>query len=113
MNRGGKQPAWIWQASAATGAAVLLDIRPWLRLKRNEADIALAYWNERATVTRDSGGRWTPFTAAEQDIGLRAEAALKAVKRLEQEDPAQMLADAANLVEVRQKLRQIVNVTGG
>ena len=81
MNRTSKRPAWNWQASAASGAAVLEDLHPWLRLKRPEAEIALAYWSARAETRRNSAGRWVKFTPDELALGLEAEAALKAAKR--------------------------------
>jgi hypothetical protein len=110
LNRNGKRAAWIWQASAESGAGVLEELHPWLRLKQPEAEIALAYWSERARVKRDPGGRWIGFTTEEFDLGLRAEAALKAAKRRIEMDPDQLMADVAKRVDVRNTYRQMVNL---
>jgi hypothetical protein len=112
MNRHAKRPAWNWQASAGRGAAVLQDLQPHLRLKRSEADIALSYWSARAQVQRDVDGRFVAFTEAENEVGRVAESALKAAKRATSAAPERLMADAADLVEVRHTLRQIVNVKG-
>jgi hypothetical protein len=93
MNRTSKRPAWIWQASAASGAAVLEDVCPHLRLKRPEAELALAYWAARARTTRDSAGRWVRFTPEELAIGVEAEAALKAAKRQVEASPEVLMAE--------------------
>jgi hypothetical protein len=43
MNRTYARPAWIWQVSASNGVRALRDMRPYLRLKAAQADIALGY----------------------------------------------------------------------
>ncbi|MGY1829571.1 hypothetical protein ACI8AA_03970 [Geodermatophilus sp. SYSU D01180] len=81
MNRQHANQAWNWQASAGSGVRVLQDIRPWLYIKAAEADIALAYWEQRSAVTRGANGRWLALDEADRLLGEHAEAALKAAKR--------------------------------
>jgi hypothetical protein len=81
MNRRERRHAWNWQASARTGRRVLVEIRPWLRLKAAEADIALAYWDERGFAQRAGNGRFLPLSPQIRMLGDHAEAALKAAKR--------------------------------
>jgi hypothetical protein len=52
MNRNDKRTAWNWQASATSGVKALSDIRPWLRLKAEEADIARQWWGHAAAEVR-------------------------------------------------------------
>jgi hypothetical protein len=81
MNRTAKRPAWNWQVSSAKGVCVLNDIRPWLRLKATEADLALAFWDERTFARRDARGRFLPLSPEVRMRGDDAQAALKAAKR--------------------------------
>jgi hypothetical protein len=58
----------------------LSDIRPWLRLKAEEADIALEWWGQRPVPRRGSAGRYLPFSTEERDLDAAGEARLKAAK---------------------------------
>ena len=80
MNRNNKRTAWNWQASATSGVKALSDIRPWLRLKAEEADIALEWWGQRPLPRRGAAGRYLPFSAGERDFDAAAEVRLKAAK---------------------------------
>jgi hypothetical protein len=83
----GRRNAWNWQASARIGARVLTDIRPWLRLKAPEPDIALTYWNGRASAVRDGNGRFLAMCEEDRRNAEAAEAAVKAAKRLDESRP--------------------------
>ena len=80
MNRSLRKQAWNWQASAANGRRVLLDIRPWLRLKAAEADIALRFWDERGFCRRDASGRFLALDATTVRRMDATEAALRLAK---------------------------------
>ncbi|WP_143426683.1 hypothetical protein [Geodermatophilus sabuli] len=80
MNRTYARPAWNWQVSAGAGAKALTDIRPWLRLKSEEADIALEWWTKRPVPQRGPLGRYLPFTADQRAFDASAEKRLKAAK---------------------------------
>jgi hypothetical protein len=80
MNRDYKRTAWNWQASATSGVKALSDIRPRLRLKAEEADIALEWWGQRPVPRRGSAGRYLPFSTEERDLDAAGEARLKAAK---------------------------------
>jgi hypothetical protein len=81
MNPSGKRVAWNWQASASSGIRALTDMRPHLRLKAQEADMALDWWATRPKPRRSPSGRILPFTAAEREADSTAEMALKSAKR--------------------------------
>lgn len=61
MNRSGKRPAWIWQVNGDDGAAFLCSIRPYLRLKAEQADVAVAWHQSRPQRERDRSGRMVAF----------------------------------------------------
>jgi hypothetical protein len=81
MNRTHARPAWMWQVSASKGVRALREIRPWLRVKAEQADIALAYWDERTFMRRAANGQFLPLSETVRQQGATAEAALKALKR--------------------------------
>lgn len=81
MNREMKRTAYNWQASSGAGIRVLRDLRPWLRLKVEQADIVLEWWEGRPTVRpRNSQGRVLPFAPEVAARDHAAELAVKAVK---------------------------------
>ena len=81
MNRSYKRDAWNWQTSSASGVRFLREVRPWLKLKAAQADIALGFWDERGFRRRGPGGRFLPLSAEVRALGDEAEAALRAAKR--------------------------------
>lgn len=80
MNRSYRRTAWNWQASSLSGVRALRDIRPWLRLKADEADIALEWWAQRPIPRRGVDGRYLPLTENERNSDASAEVRLKAAK---------------------------------
>ena len=38
------QPFWVWTIQGAAAAALLREIRPFMRIKHRQADLALEYW---------------------------------------------------------------------
>ncbi|MBO9553478.1 hypothetical protein [Cellulomonas sp.] len=104
LNRSLRRHAMIWQVSGDNAADFLREIRPWLRLKADQADIAIAWQSARPATRRDERGRILGRTPAERARDDLAAATLVAMKR-----PA---AEPADLVEVRHTLGQILNVEG-
>lgn len=81
FNKEFRSPAWNWQVSASSAALALTDLRPWLRLKAAQADIALNWWKARPPRRRDAQGRHLPMSLEHRKIAEEAEQMLKAVKR--------------------------------
>jgi len=100
--------AWNWQASAGKGYLFLCDIRPWLLLKVNQADIALEWWTKRPERQRGARGR---ILSHPPEVHLADKVAAQALKNLKKPIDV-VMEDAADLVEVRYTLRQFVNVKG-
>jgi hypothetical protein len=110
MNRQGKRTAWNWQASAASGARALTDIRPWLRLKAKEADIALEWWTERPLRQRGPQGHFLPLTETEHDAAVAAEVELKAAKvGMTPTSVGRMRLDGTDIIQLRYAVGQISN----
>lgn len=84
-NKALRRPAWNWQVSAKTGYVFLRDIRPWLVLKADQADVVLAWWPKRATPLRDSRGRRLP---ALPETRAADQAAQRLLRDLKQADAA-------------------------
>ncbi|MGY1823305.1 hypothetical protein [Geodermatophilus sp. SYSU D00079] len=113
MNRTYARPAWNWQVSASAGAKVLKDIRPWLRLKCDEADIALEWWTKRPVPQRGPGGRYLPFTAEQRAFDAAAEERLKAAKSKNAPDAVGRLTrDGLDVMALEHGRRQVSDATG-
>lgn len=97
--------------SAKNGYLFLCDIRPWLLLKADQADVALNWWSNRLPPQRGKNGR---ILLASPEVRAANELAARTLKELKEEvHPIdQVMADAADLVEIRHTLRQFVNVKG-
>jgi hypothetical protein len=108
FNRSLRRNAWNWQVSAAHGHAFLCDIRPWLLLKAEQADVVLNWWPNRGKPQRDARGRNLPKTPEARAADEAAARALRDLKK----DINVVMRDAADLVQVRHVLRQAVNVKG-
>src|SRR5215472_5589059 len=61
FNKALRRPAWNWQASAARGYVFLCDVRPWLLLKADQADVVLAWWPNRTGRRRGANGQLLPM----------------------------------------------------
>lgn len=111
FNKKLRRAAWNWQVSAKNGYLFLCDIRPWLLLKADQADVALNWWSNRLPPQRGKNGR---ILLASPEVRAANELAARTLKELKEEvHPIdQVMADAADLVEIRHTLRQIVNVKG-
>jgi hypothetical protein len=83
MNRSYARQAWCWQVSASKGVRALRDMRPWLRLKAEQADVALHYWDERTFERRGMNGQFLPLSESVRQQGSAAEMQLKALKRVD------------------------------
>jgi hypothetical protein len=75
-----RRPAWNWQVSVASGYAFLLDVRPYLLLKADQADVALTWWASRALPRRGPDGRRMPMLPETRAADEAAELALKELK---------------------------------
>lgn len=109
-NKGLRRQAWNWQATATRGYVFLRDIRPWLLIKAEQADVVLNWWPNRVRLPRDARGRNQPQAPEARAADEAAARALRDLKR--DKDVDLVMADAADLVEVRHALRQVVNVKG-
>lgn len=110
FNRTLRRPAWNFQVTASKGIAMLDDIRPWLRLKAEQADYATDWWAQRDRAARGPDGRMLPMSAESAQRDREAEAVLKAMKHGKDVDI--VMADAADLVQIEHTLRQFLNVKG-
>lgn len=80
FNKALRRSAWNWQVSAASGYAFLLEVRPYLLLKADEADVALRWWANRALRRRGPDGRWMPMLPETRAADEAADLALRALK---------------------------------
>lgn len=109
FNRAMRRAANAWQVGGPSAYRFLSDIRPHVRLKRDQIDLALLWFESRSALRRTAAGRIAPRPQQEVMLADRVAALLVRMKK----DVDQVMADAADLVEVRYELRQIVNVKGG
>lgn len=56
------QVCWLWQASAYEAATIIQLIRPYLRVKHRQADLAIEFQEHMRLQHR---GRWHPATSAD------------------------------------------------
>jgi hypothetical protein len=110
MNRRLKYPAYNWQVSGPRALRLLCELRPYLTVKAAQADVAIEWQQNKPVPNRGPDGRMLPqspvITAYHDEVAARL-AALKRGKPVDQ-----VMADAADLVEIRHTLRRIVNVEG-
>lgn len=102
-----KRLQYSWQLNS--NACVFLQrIQPFLIIKREQAEIAIAWNSQRSKPTRDSRGRMqkTPYNPV--DSG--AAKLLKLLKK--HEDIDAVMAAQADLVEVVHTLKQVLCVKG-
>jgi hypothetical protein len=82
MNRAKPRQAWNWQASAGKGYLFLRDVRPWLILKAEQADLVLKWWAARPGPRRSVvDGRHLPLSDADRAAAIAVDRALRAMKR--------------------------------
>lgn len=81
MNRDRKRPAWSYQASSSKGVQFLRDMRPYLILKAEQADIALAWWDQKPERTRGAAGRFEPPTPEAVALTAEVDALLRRLKK--------------------------------
>ena len=99
-----------WQLGQERAVRFLRDIRPWLSLKAEQADVALAWLDSRPTLRRDPlTGQNLPRSA--KDVAATRVAADQ-LKRLKRQDIDQVMADAVDLVEERRTHLRMVSVQG-
>lgn len=98
-----------WQLNAGKAAKFLKEMLPHLILKRDQADIAIAWQDQRPTRVRDERGRISLSHPHNKELN---EQVSNFIKRLKKEDIDVVMEDAKDLVEIKHTLRQIVNVKG-
>jgi hypothetical protein len=81
FNHSLRRPAWNWQVSAARGYLFLCDVRPWLLLKAQQADVVIAWWPNRGGPRRGMDGRMLPKSQEDRVADDLAEKVLKDLKR--------------------------------
>ena len=100
--------AYNWQLNGAVAAAFLREVLPYLRLKREQADFAIAWQSIQQKASRDERGRNVAHDH-DRPIDIGAARLLKALKR---QDIDEVMAAQADLVDVVHELRQVVCVKG-
>jgi hypothetical protein len=83
FNRALRRNAWNWQASATKGYCFLRDVRPWLLLKAEQADVVLAWWPNRTGPRRGPDGRMLPMLPDAQAADELAQQLLRNLKHAE------------------------------
>jgi hypothetical protein len=110
MNRRLKSPAYNWQVNGPKAMGLLCDLRPFLLLKAAQADVAIEWQQNKPTPGRGPDGRMLPQAPDVTTYHDGVAAQLAALKHGVPID--EVLEDAGDLVEIRQSLRQVVNVKG-
>jgi hypothetical protein len=81
FNRTLRRNAWNWQVSAGKGIVFLHDVRPWLLLKADQADVVLAWWPKRIGPRRGADGRLLPMLPETRAVDELAQRMLHDLKR--------------------------------
>ena len=81
FNKELRRNARNWQASARSGYLFLLEIRPWLLLKADQADVVLAWWPQRAGPRRAANGRMLPMSPEARTAAELADRTLRNLKQ--------------------------------
>jgi hypothetical protein len=82
FNKELRRAAWNWQASANNGYLFLCEVRPWLLLKAEQADVVLAWWPNRAKPRRGSDGRALPMLPETRVADEVADESFRDLKRV-------------------------------
>jgi hypothetical protein len=103
FNRTLRRQAWNFQVGGERASRLLRDLRPHLRLKADQADLALHWFHTRPVLGRDPlSGRVLPRSSESRAIAEEVASTLR-----------QMKSDAVTATELgmlHARLRQIVNV---
>lgn len=75
-----KRAAFNWQLNSATAAAFLREIRPFLRLRAEQADVAMAWHEVAQQPRRGDDGRMLPYER-NRAVDIAAAQRLKAMKK--------------------------------
>ena len=67
--------SWVWTRTGRSACDIVQTIRPYLVLKREQADV-MADWMQRTNLKQNTGGRWQMASSDRQD-GLNAVAVTK------------------------------------
>lgn len=103
--RGG---AYNWQLNSASALKFLEEIAPFLVLKRDQAELAIAWQKAKPKPERDKFGRMVAARREHPD-DIAAEKIMKALKSFSLEE---LMAAQADHVEIIHELRQVVCVKG-
>jgi len=95
FNKELRRPAWNWQASAAKGYLFLCDIRPWLLLKADQADVVLDWWPNRTGPQRGKDGRLLPMLPEARAADELAQERLRELKCADETLTRRVLKESA------------------
>jgi hypothetical protein len=104
LKRESRRCAYIYQTSGCGAASLLRDMLPYLVLKRDQADLALLWFDNRPPRMRDDKGRLLRRDPRDVDLSKRVSDLLKEMKRSNNYEE--------DLVEIKHELRQVLNVKG-
>lgn len=103
-----RSEAFNWQVNGTRAASFLVDILPHLRLKCEQAEVAIAWQSQHIPPGRDERGRMRPGARdAPLDIGVA-----RLLKALKVAAMSEVMAAQSDLVEIVHTLKQIVCVKG-
>ena len=109
MDRDARTLAHNWQLGGDKAAAFLVDVEPWLKLKRGQARFAIAWQRQRPPRVRNERGhivyKQPPVLAFDQKVCVL-------IKTLKKTDLDRVMQDQHDLVEVVHTLRQVLCVKG-
>lgn len=98
-----------WQVSSNKAAEFLQDVAPFLRLKWDQVQVALAWYRQRPPLKRSSMGTFLPRSPMSKELDIRVIELMKALKRHSLE---QVMKDQADLCEPIEFIRPILNYKG-
>lgn len=104
--RGGA--VWNWQLNGAKAVAFLGDILPFLRLKKEQAELGIAWFALSQKPARGPNGRMLGYKK-DRPVDVGAGALLKALKR---QSIDAVMAAQSDLVDVVATLKQVLCVKG-
>lgn len=109
MDKTASRHAYNWQLNGHGAAHFLESILPYLRLKRDQAQFAVAWQRKRPPVIRNARGH---VVYKEQPVLEFDEGVARLIKMLKVTTLQDVIANQLDLVEVVHTLRQVLCVKG-
>jgi len=97
------------QITGESARVFLSQIRDHLRFKKEQADLAVAWYATRPKLKRDAKGRLTSHPPEQREFDKKVARLIKALKK---QDIDQVMANQTDLVEVVHQLKQVLCVKG-